>query len=295
MIAQRGLSRVDLVATLAALMLIATLIAIGTFRGRGESRKQKEGDQLRSLHQAFITFGQGGNDEYVVPSRIDRANYTLDLPAAAKDTTSNIYSPLVFFGSIKVEVLVSPAETNPSIRPYRDYQYDAPSGAARPDQATWDPKLSAVLDGSVPGHVSYAHMQVFGGRKPKWSNSFSASEAVLSNRAPEISSVTRTPDSSVTPTLANPASNTLRFYGRGRTWSGWTAFNDNHVDFRSDYLKNRRPFKPVDGMRYTNDAGKQATDIWCYDELDDSKAANDYIGIFLKAGAKREDWKAAWD
>lgn len=292
---RRAFTRVDLIVTLGVLLLIAALVAIGMFRGRGESRNQKDGNQLRFLHQGFVTWAQCGSDEYPLPSRSDRADYVIACEAPAKNTTANIYSLIVFNGTVKPEHLISPSEVNRNIAPMMNYQYDAPSGTAIPGSAMWDPKLSAELDGSRPGNVSYAHMQYLEGRRSKWSNSFSASEAVLSNRAPEISSVTRTPDSSVTPTLANPASNTLRFYGRGRTWSGWTAFNDNHVDFRSDYLKNGRPFKPVDGMRYTNDAGKQATDIWCYDEPDDSKAANDYIGIFLKAGAKREDWKAAWD
>jgi type II secretory pathway pseudopilin PulG len=290
----RGFSRVDLIAAITVLVIVAALLAIGRFRMTSESRKQKDGDQLRDLHKAIAGWAQSNGDDYPLPSRVDRANYVLNIEAKAKDTTSNIYSMLIFNGSIEPELLVSPVEVNRNIGVCRNYEFDHPSGAAQPIQATWDPKLSAVLDGTRPGHISYAHMQVFEGRRAKWTNSFNAAEALLANRGPEITAATLNPDSSVTPTLANLTNNTLRFYGRGQTWSGWKVFNDNHKEFRSDFLKNGRAFKP-EGITYTTGAGVRMPDIWCYDELDDLKAANDYIGIFLKAGSRRGDWLAAWD
>ena len=294
MASRHAITRIEVVVILVLFFVVVAIVVIGMSRGRGESRKQKDGDQLRYLHQGLVVSCRGGGDDYPIPSRLDRANYVIDAEAATKDTTANMFSFMVFGGTIKPEHLISPCEINKNIVPRVNYEYDHPSGAANPIQAMWDPKLSAALDGSQPGNISYAHMQLFQGRRAKWTASFSASEAVLANRGPEISSLTRA-GSAVTPTLANPASNSLRFYGSGRTWSGWAAFNDNHVDFRSDYLKQGREFAANDEMKYTNDVGKQMPDIWCYDELDDSKAANDYIGIFLQAGAKREDWKAAWD
>lgn len=32
-----------------------------------------------------------------------------------------------------------------------------------------------------------------------------------------------------------------------------------------------------------------------FDQPDDSKMANDYLGIFTKAGEGRGEWKAIWD
>lgn len=285
----------ELISVIGVLVILGSVIVVVVPGNRRDSRRQKDGDQLRLIHQALVTWAQGGADDYPIPSRIDRANYVIEGDAKAKDTTANIYSLLIFNGSIKSEQLVSPVETNHHISACQNYEWDHPSGAAHPDQATWDPKFSTVLDGSKPGHASYSHSQLFGGRKRKWTNSFSASEIVLSNRGPEVASVASNADSSVTPTLALPTSNTLRFYGRGQIWSGWMAFNDNHVDFRNDYLKGGRSFHPVDGVLYTPNSGAKKPDIWCYDEWDDPKAANDYVGIFLKAGAAREHWKAAWD
>jgi type II secretory pathway pseudopilin PulG len=285
----------ELVCVIGVLVILGSVIAVVIPGNRMESRRQKDGEQLRLLHQALVTWAQHGSDDYPIPSRIDRANYVIDGDAKAKDTSANIYSVLIFNGSIKIEQLVSPVETNRHISACQNYEWDHPSGAAHPDQAIWDPKFSVMLDGSRPGHASYAHSQPFGGRRPKWTNTFSASEVVLSNCGPEVASVASNADSSVTPSFALSTSNTLRFYGGGQVWSGWMAFNDNHVDFRIDYLKEGRSFHPADGMLYTPNSGAKKPDIWCCDELDDPKAANDYVGIFLKAGAAREDWKAAWD
>ena len=45
----------------------------------------------------------------------------------------------------------------------------------------------------------------------------------------------------------------------------------------------------------TTSTGKKLPDLFCHDEPDDPKAANDFLGIFLKAGDTPADFKAAWD
>ena len=232
----------ELIAVITLLLLTACIVAIAAPRGRAEARRQRDGSQVRAIQLGLVLFAQGGPDSFTLPSYFDKANNTLALPARQKDTTANIYSMMVFNGTLAPEVLVSPVETNPRIRPCFEYQYDKVAGAAHPEQATWDPKLSAALDGSSTGNVSYAHLQPAGERKRRWSNTFSSQEVVISNRGPQVASVSANPDLSVTPTLALPNSNTLRFYGRGRAWSGWAAFNDGHVDFRSEYLTSGKRF-----------------------------------------------------
>jgi hypothetical protein len=288
----------ELIAVIVVIVIIGSLIWVMIPRSRSESRRQKDGDQIKGLHVGLVMWAQGGPDSYHLPSYYDKANYTLDMPAREKDTTSNIFSMMVSNGTIKPELLVSPLETNRHVVPCTKYEFDKPSGTARPELAIWDPKLSARLDGSQPGNVSYAHLQPAGERKTRWSNTFAANEAVLSNRGPQIASTTPNPDGSVTPTLALPTSNTLRFYGRGKSWSGWAAFNDNHVEFRSDYLRSGKPFSVSSGPltpTYVNSKNQKLPDLFCHDEPDDPKAANDYLGIFLKAGDSPADFRAAWD
>src|SRR5262249_14603239 len=148
-----------------------------------------------------------GGDTYPLPSRMDRGNYVIDAPGPTKDTTSNIFSMLIFNGTIKPDLLISPVETNPYISAYTSYEFDRPRGAAQPQRATWDPNLSAALDGSKSGNVSYANLQPAGERASRWSNSFAASECVLTNRGPQVVATTAGTDGSVIPSLALPTSN----------------------------------------------------------------------------------------
>jgi len=88
---------------------------------------------------------------------------------------------------------VSPAESNGNMKIYDKYQYSDPTGAVTPKQAQWDPAFKAVkgevanFSGSTatdPGGVSYAYMPPIGNRRPKWSNTFNATEAIVGNRGP---------------------------------------------------------------------------------------------------------------
>src|SRR5262249_12991590 len=154
-----------------------------------------------------------------------------------------IYSLLVFAGLLKPEVLVSPFENNPHVRIATDYQFEEPRTAVDPTQALWDPGFSVTLEGPGFGHASYAHLQPSKHRKGRWSDTFVSTEMVLGTRAPQVAATSKNADGSVTPRLANPASNTLRFTGGGGWWSGQMAFNDHHVDRFDNALANGHAFK----------------------------------------------------
>lgn len=296
----RGFTNIDLVVVLGVVGLVAAVLLIlqPAMRGTGCGRRDmKDAIQVRGIQQAMVVWGQSNNDEYPLPSRIDNSNSTVADEGSAKDTSANIYSLMIFTGSLSPELLVSPLETSPNVQACDGYQYEAPVAAIDPSKALWDPAFSAALGGPHPGNVSYAHLQPSGGRLGRFKigpGGSTASEPVVGTRGPEIASVQKKPDGSVTPTLANPKSNTLLFFGKNKSWSGNMAFNDNHVEILVGWLKPGRPFKHL-GRTYTAADGKQWPDLWCYDEPDDPKAANDYLGIFLKAGAEPKDFKAAWD
>jgi type II secretory pathway pseudopilin PulG len=294
----RGFTIRELIAVIGVIVIVGCLALILVPRLRMEARRQKNQTQLRGVQQAMVTWRQSNNDDYPLPSRIDVYNNTVPESVAAKDTTSNIYSIMVFNRTIDPDILVSPLETSPHIAVMKNYEHSRPSGTVNPDKAMWDPKLSACLDGSKPGNISYAHLQPSGGRKARYHNSFDSAEPVISNRGPQISGVVLNPDSSVTPTFALPNSNTLRFFGRARAWSGAVAFNDNHVEFHQDFLASGSPVTAVNKAFpriYESASGQKLPDLFCHDEPDDPKAANDYLGIFLKAGDTPKDFQAAWD
>jgi hypothetical protein len=291
----RGFTMIEVLVIIGVVSVVLALGVIGIGSLRRQARMDLDSAKLRGLHQGLVVCAQNSAGDYPIPSLIDKQNDTLEGEGQAKDTTANVFSYLVSMGAISTELLISPEEANPNVVLYERYEFERPTGTINPEKAMWDPKLSGVLDGSKPGHFSYAAMQIFGERRARWSETFMATQAVLSLRGPEIASVTQNADGTVTPTLANPASNTLRFYGGGKHWSGPVAYNDNHVEFKRAALAHRRVVHAASLSTYTDASGKVWPDLWSYDEPGDPKSTNDYLGIFLQAGDTPAAWKAAWD
>lgn len=291
----RGFTLIEVAASLAALAAVGAAGAIATSQPREDARKVKDSQQVRGIHQAMVVWAQNNQDVYPLPSAFDKSNDTVKEVGRAKDTTANIYSMMVFAGFISTELLVSPVEKNPAIEVDEDYGFEAPKAAVKPKTALWDPSLAADFTGGKKGNVSYAHLQPAGKRMDRWSNTFSTTEPMVGTRGPEIKSVSKNGDGAVTPKLANPASVTLQFYGGGAAWSGWTAHNDNSVHFSDRTIEDGKPIKPKLHYTYSDAAGKERPDIWCYDESDDADSGNTYLGIFTKAGERPKDYGAIWD
>ncbi|MBY0308894.1 MAG: hypothetical protein K2Q09_09150 [Phycisphaerales bacterium] len=302
----------------AALSVAGMAVALGAAAARGprdRANQVKDATQVRVITQAMIIFATGNKDAYPLPSALDRNNDTVKDQGRAKDTTANIFSILIFNSSISPEIAVSPVETNAKIREHKTYDNGAPKAAVRPNNALWDPAFSADFTSEKGGNFSYAHLEPSGaaigadaGRANRWSNTFNAEEAVLCNRGPEMTSVAyadlprgmkqkHEPDPAK-PTYGNPASNTFSFYKGlqqrpGTWWSGNVAYNDNHVDFIGDYLSPGQPV--VSGARYLNSKESWMPDMAFFDEPDDPKGVNNFLGVFTKAGEKPSEFKAIWD
>lgn len=283
---------------IAGCVIPAAAVVLGHQPGgeRDAERQRKDATQIRGIHQGMVTWAQNNGDVYPLPSKIDKLDCTLKAEAESKDTTANIYSLMIFNGTVSTEIFVSPVEVNKNIEVYDRYEFDQPTKAFKPERALWDPKFSGDFSGDKKGGASYAHLVPNGERLKRWSNTFISSERVLSMRGPEVSKAAHNEDGSVTVTLANPKSNTIGMYEASTSWSGNTAFNDNHVEFVKRALSNGKVIAPdPKGANYTDEAGKVWPDIFCFDEPDDAKGTNEFLGIFIKAGTKRSDFKAIWD
>ncbi|GJQ29275.1 MAG: hypothetical protein HBSAPP03_11590 [Phycisphaerae bacterium] len=258
-------------------------------------RHLKDATQVRGIQQGLVLWSQNNRDRYPRPSSLDKDNMTIALAEgedpSTKDTTSNIISILIYNGFIPPELCVSPAEVNGNIKVFDTYDYEAPAGAAAADKklALWDPGFNAdFTDPSRPGNFSYGHMLPAGERLAKqWMNTFSATEAVLGNRGPEIAGL-GSPKGGVRPaTLKNPTSNTLLIHGGRTTWEGNIAYNDNHVSFETRMDPEETP--------YSFDGKKTYLDHLFYDELDDAAGLNNFLSIVTKAGPARADFVSIWD
>lgn len=279
--------------SLLELLVVVAVIAfaIGLFlpaMGRtcgGGSRQLRDSTQVRGIHQALVTWAQSHKDRYPIPSLLDVNNATVADLGTAKDHTANILSPLVFNGSMSPEILINPAEASGKIHLKEDYEYDSPKAAVDPENALWDPSLSADFTSAAGGNISYAHLLPIAKSTERWANTFSASEVVIGNRGQEIRSVTQHADGTVTPTFALSDSITLLIHGSRTKWEGNIAFNDNHIEFMT---------QPKVGT-YIDGSGKPREDLLFYDEPDDAAGTNAFLGIFIKAGPTRASFKSIWD
>lgn len=299
-----GFTIVEVLVILAILVLglIVILPALEKPRGCG-TRTLKDATQIRNITQALITFANTNQDRYPLPSQLDKDNQTIAAAAGnpdQKDTTGDILSILVYSGSVSTELCISPAEANTAqIVKDEKYEFSAPSAAATPDNALWDPGFAGTpidsarrrgLDGQFGsgervGHQSYAHIPTRGGRLPRWSNSFNATEAVWGNRGPEFVETTSvsTRRYTLAPGATGTRSNTLLIHGGRNTWEGYIGYNDGHVAFETS--------GGSEGVTFRRGAGKTAANVPdnpFIDEADETdafgtpRAAFDRVNNFLR-------------
>jgi prepilin-type processing-associated H-X9-DG protein len=225
-----------------------------------------------------------------LPSAIDVNNATVPEIGAAKDTTANIFSLLIYTGGISTETCICPAEDNTEvIQQSESYEFNNPKAASNPANALWDPAFSADFTNGHIGNFSYAHIPPSGPRLAHWSTAtMNPGDAIMGNRGPQIASVTHNGDGSVTPLMAIPNSNTLMIHGSPNAWEGNIAYADGHVGFEIKMA-------PPCARPYMDAAGKSWPDTLFFDEPDDPSGANAYLGIFIKAGPKPADFVPIWD
>jgi prepilin-type N-terminal cleavage/methylation domain-containing protein len=284
---RHGFTVIELiVVVIVVLLLIGILLPLLERPHPHGSRQIKDSTQVRGIHQGMVLWAQNNKDVYPLPSLVDDKDETVADQGAAKDTTANIISIMIYNGFFSPELCVSPAESNQSIKVIGNYSYSSPAAAVNPAKALWDPAFATDFTGGKTGYFSHAHTPPADERlKKTWDNTFQATEAVIGNRGPEITAMTT--GKGRTFTTAIPSSNTYLIHGGRTTWEGNIAYNDNHIAFETRIDPESTP--------YTDAAGKAWFDCLFYDEPDDPKSTNNFLGNFVKAGSTGAEFKAIWD
>jgi hypothetical protein len=289
----RGLTIVEVIAVIVVFVLVVGIALSMLGRTRDPARFFKDSTQVRGIHQGMVLWSQSNKDVYPLPSLVDLKDETVAEQAREKDTTANIMSLLIFNGYFSPELCVSPAEANGSIKVMGNYGWGGtsaslPAKAVNPAKALWDPAFAADFTGGKTGNFSYGHMLPADVRLEKtWMNDFQATEAVVGNRGPQIASLALDKAGARTFMPTIPSSNTYLIRGGKKTWEGNIAYGDNHVTFESRL--------DPESTFYKDAAGKEWFDCLFFDEQDDPKQTNNFLGIFTKAGTTGAEYKAIWD
>lgn len=270
---RRAFTLIEAAAILVVCALVGAVLLIPLGRTSCGGRQLKDAAQVRWHAQGIAIWAGSNQNRFPLPSALDKDNATIATDAPRKDTTANVLSVLIYNSHITTEACINPAEANARVQQMPHYTFNAPSAAARPAEALWDPAFSADFTSAQGGNTSYATMAMTRERLDCFASLYSGTDfAIVGNRGPELL-IKKRKAPEVDITLKDPASTTLLMHGPRTTWEGNIAYADGHVNFET--------LLAPDAVEYRNGQGTAWRDALFFDEGDDRSRLNAFLGIFV--------------
>lgn len=259
---------IELLVVMAIISLLISILLPSLGKARDAARQLKDSNNIRSAVQGMVIWANNDQDDYPLPSKIDRGDQTIQAASSVeKDNTGNIFSLLIFNRYIPPEMCVSPSEINGAIKADIEYEYAEPSRAVNPQAARWDPGFAGFpgeSGGGLPGAgrrnnaafggVSYAHVPPFGMRAGSWKSTFDSRQPVIANRGPAYDGLPG--QWRLRPGISGQLSARLKIFGSPNLWEGNVGYNDGRVAFTNQPDPDSLPITystPINGSRNHGD------------------------------------------
>ena len=226
---KRAFTLIELLVVMAIIALLIGLLLPALAKARANAKRIKDGSQVRSIHQAWLTYAREKEGSFPVPGLVRRLpdlQLNKRVPGRGPEdlemnSTAYIHSLCVAQNFYGPDICVGPTEPSSKVYVKDDYNWDVinPIGD---NPIYWDEEFYSDLTGTDGSNVSYASIPCGGERRQKqWRDSLDAQFVAICNRG-----VINGESDNAAIYLR---STTLEIHGNNKQWIGNVCWNDNHI------------------------------------------------------------------